>query len=197
VVRHGAVAHRARVIVGKEETPTPIFSNAVQFIIVNPVWHVPPSIIEKEWGGDVSRAAARGWKVSYRHGQVSVAQPPGESNALGRIKFMFPNDFAVYMHDTPSRGLFSAPRRAFSHGCMRVDEPFALAEAVLGPGSGWSAERMRRLIGEQERYINLSQPLPIHIEYFTAYVDEYGELRLRDDLYGYSARVRKALGLGG
>jgi L,D-transpeptidase YcbB len=197
VVRGGSVAHRARVIVGKETTPTPVFSNALKFIIVNPYWHVPQSIIKKEWGGDVSRAEAKGWKVSYRRGQVSVAQPPGESNALGRIKFMFPNDYSVYLHDTPSRNLFSAPRRAFSHGCMRVEDPFALAEAVLGPGSGWSQERVRRLIGASERYINLARPLPIHIEYFTAYVDEYGELRLRDDLYGYSARVRRALGLGG
>ena len=197
VVRDGQVAHRTRVIVGKEETPTPIFSNAVKFIIVNPYWHVPPSIIAKEWGGDVSRAAAKGWKVSYHNGQAQVAQPPGESNALGRIKFIFPNDFAVYMHDTPSRGLFSAARRAFSHGCMRVEEPFALAEAVLGPHSGWSQARVKKLIGEKERYINLDQPLPIHVEYFTTYVDEFGELRSRPDLYGYSARVLRELGLGG
>lgn len=197
VVRDGQVAHRTRVIVGKEETPTPIFSDAMQYIIVNPYWHVPPSIIKKEWGGDVSRAAQRGWKVSYRNGQVSVAQPPGESNALGRIKFIFPNDFAVYMHDTPSRNLFSAAHRAFSHGCMRVEAPFALAEAVLGPGSGWSEARVKRLIGGAERYINLAKPLPVHVEYFTAYVDEYGQLQTRGDLYGYSARVRNALGLGG
>jgi L,D-transpeptidase YcbB len=201
VVRGGVVAHRARVIVGKEETPTPVFSNALRFIIVNPYWNVPPSIINKEmlpkYGGDVSAIEQRGFKVAYRGGKLTVRQPPGEGNALGRIKFMFPNDFAVYLHDTPSRGLFGQSRRAFSHGCMRVEDPFALAEAVLGPDSGWSEERVRRLIGEHERYINLSRPLPIHIEYFTAYVDEYGELRLRDDIYGYSARVRRALGLGG
>ena len=110
---------------------------------------------------------------------------------------MFPNDFSVYMHDTPSRGLFSAERRAFSHGCMRVEDPFALAEAVLGPGSGWSEERVKRLLGNSERYINLKTPLPIHIEYFTAFVDEYGRLQMREDLYGYSARVRRELGLGG
>ena len=201
VVRDGAVAHRARVIVGKEQTPTPIFSNQVQFIIVNPYWNVPASIINKEMlpksGGDVSALERRGFKVSYRQGKLVVRQPPGEANALGRIKFMFPNDFAVYMHDTPSRGLFSAAHRAFSHGCMRVEDPFSLAEAVLGPGSGWSEARVRRLVGGSERYINLAKPMPIHIEYFTAYVDENGELKLRDDLYGYSARVRAALGLKG
>ena len=151
VVRDGAVTHRTKVIVGKEDTPTPIFSNALQFIIVNPYWNVPQSIINKEMlpkhGGDLSYLAKRGWKVAYRHGQLSVRQPPGEGNALGRIKFMFPNDFAVYLHDTPSRGLFSANRRAFSHGCMRVEDPFSLAEAVLGPGGGWSEDRIKKLIG--------------------------------------------------
>ncbi len=201
LVRNGEVAHRTRVIVGKEETPTPIFSNALQFIIVNPYWNVPPSILNKEMlpkaGGDVSAIAARGFNVSYRGGKLVVRQPPGEGNALGRIKFMFPNDFAVYLHDTPSRNLFAASHRAFSHGCMRVEEPFSLAEAVLGPGSGWSESRVRRLIGGSERYINLSKPLPIHIEYFTAYIDEAGRLVQRPDLYGYSGRVRRALGLDG
>jgi len=200
VVRDGEVTHRARVIVGKEKTPTPIFSNALQYIIVNPYWNVPASILNKEMlpkaNGDVAAIAANGFNVSYRHGKLVVRQPPGERNALGRIKFMFPNDYSVYLHDTPSRNLFSAALRAFSHGCMRVDAPFALAEAVLGPGSGWSESRVRRLIGGSERYINLAQPLPIHIEYFTAYVDEGGRIVLRPDLYGYSARVRKALGLG-
>ncbi|MBI5013652.1 MAG: L,D-transpeptidase family protein, partial [Methylocystis sp.] len=200
LVRNGEVAHRARVIVGKETTPTPIFSNALQYLIVNPYWNVPPSILNKEMlpkaNGDVAAIAASGFNVSYRGGKLVVRQPPGERNALGRIKFMFPNDFSVYLHDTPSRNLFAASHRAFSHGCMRVDAPFAFAEAVLGPGSGWSESRVRRLIGGSERYINLAKPLPIHIEYFTAYVDEGGRIVLRPDLYGYSARVRKALGLG-
>ena len=193
VVRNGEVTHRTRVIVGKEQTPTPIFSDEMVEIIVNPSWYVPQSIIRKEWGGGVGA----GYQVSYRQGQMVVRQPPGPGNALGRIKFVFPNDYAVYMHDTPSRGLFAASHRAFSHGCMRVDAPFALAEAVLGPGSGWSEERVKRLIGPSERYINLPKPLPVHIQYFTAYVDEAGRLVQRPDLYGYSARVRRALGLEG
>jgi murein L,D-transpeptidase YcbB/YkuD len=199
VVRGGQVAHRTRVIVGKEGTPTPIFSNAMREIIVNPSWYVPKSIVEKEMlpKGGLGTLEGRGFKVSYRHGQLVVRQPPGEGNALGRIKFVFPNDFAVYMHDTPSRGLFSATHRAFSHGCMRVEAPFALAEAVLGPDSGWTESRVKKLIGGSERYINLTKPLPVHIEYFTAYVDEAGRLVQRPDLYGYSARVRRELGLGG
>ncbi|MBG0810489.1 L,D-transpeptidase family protein [Methylosinus sp. H3A] len=201
LVREGRVAHRARVIVGKEGTPTPVFSDKMQFIIVNPYWNVPPSILTKEmlpkYGGDLGAIAASGYEVISRKGQTFVRQKPGESNALGRIKFMFPNDFSVYLHDTPNHGLFASAHRALSHGCVRVDQPFRLAEAVLGPGSGWPEERVRKLVGASERYINLSRPLPIHIEYFTAFVDENGRLQLRGDLYGYSAKVRQALGLEG
>jgi murein L,D-transpeptidase YcbB/YkuD len=201
LVRDGHVTHRARVIVGKEGTPTPLFSDKMQFIIVNPYWNVPPSILTKEmlpkFGGDLGAIAARGYEVITRKGQTFVRQKPGESNALGRIKFMFPNDFSVYLHDTPNHALFASAHRALSHGCVRVDQPFRLAEAVLGPGSGWPEERVRKLVGSSERYINLARPLPIHIEYFTAFVDEAGRLQLRGDLYGYSAKVRQALGLEG
>ena len=110
---------------------------------------------------------------------------------------MFPNDYAVYLHDTPSRNLFAADHRAFSHGCVRVDQPFRFAEYVLGTENGWSEQCVKKLIGGSERTINLSTPLPIHIQYFTTYVDETGRLQLRDDIYGYSQRVKAALGLQG
>jgi murein L,D-transpeptidase YcbB/YkuD len=199
LTRDNVVAYRSRVIVGKTSTPTPIFSNAMRTIVVNPYWNVPPSILKNEMlakhGGDLSYLTRRGFDVSYQNGRPSVRQRPGERNALGRIKFLFPNEYSVYMHDTPTRGLFAKTYRAFSHGCVRVDQPFRLAEAVLGPDSGWSEERVRSLLGSSERTIGLAQPLPVHIEYFTAFVDENGALQLRDDLYGYSAKVRKALGM--
>ena len=193
VFRSGAVTHRTRVIVGKETTPTPIFSDSLEYIIVNPYWNVPQSIIHKEMMPNGGPGA--GFKVSYSHGQMVVRQPPGPSNALGQMKFVFPNDYAVYMHDTQSRNLFALSRRAFSHGCMRVQYPFALAEAVLN--GKWSKERLEKLIGSTERYITLSQPLPVHVEYFTTYVNETGKLIQRQDLYGYSLRVKRALGLSG
>jgi L,D-transpeptidase YcbB len=199
VTLDGEVAARNRVVVGKTQTPTPVFSNTMRFLIVNPYWNVPQSIIRKEMlprmGEDSSYLSRLGYEVSSRHGQLIVRQPPGERNALGRIKFMFPNDYSVYLHDTPSRGLFGSARRAFSHGCVRVDQPFALAEAVLGRDNGWTAERVKRMIGGHERYVYLPKLLPIHIEYFTAFVDDTGELQLREDIYGYSARVKTALGL--
>ncbi len=199
VIENGAVIHRTRVIVGKEATPTPIFSDTMKFLIVNPYWNVPQSIIRKEMlpkaAGDPNYFRRLGYQVSSHAGHLIVRQPPGERNALGRIKFMFPNDFSVYMHDTPTRKLFASSKRAFSHGCVRVDNPFQFAVTVLG--NGWSEQRVKKLIGGKERYVYLPKPLPVHLEYFTAYVDESGELQLRDDIYGYSHRVKAALGLEG
>ena len=198
VVQRDEIVHRARVVVGKATTPTPVFSNAMQFIIVNPYWNVPQSIIQKEMmprlAEDPDYLTKMGYEVIRRKGKLIVRQPPGERNALGRIKFMFPNDHAVYLHDTPSRGLFASTKRAFSHGCVRVDQPLALAETVLGKNNGWSQERFKKLIGGDEKTVKLPTALPIHIEYFTAYVDESGKLQTRDDIYGYSKKVRQALG---
>ena len=133
---------------------------------------------------------------SIRRGdQISIQQPPGERNALGFIKFMFPNQHAVYLHDTPSRNLFAADKRAFSHGCVRVEQPFHLAEEILGTDGAWTEEKLRGLIGKGERYINLTSPLPVHLTYFTLAVDERGELKRFDDLYGLDRKVKAALGL--
>ncbi len=201
VIEKGEVIERARVIVGKEQTPTPVFSDTMRFLIVNPYWNVPQSIIRKEMlprlAADPNYLHRMGYQVSSRAGHLVVRQPPGERNALGRIKFMFPNDFAVYMHDTPLRKLFASTKRAFSHGCVRVDDAFRFAETVLGRANGWSEQRVKKLIGGKERYVYLPKPLPVYLEYFTAFVDESGALQLRDDVYGYSRRVKAALGLQG
>ena len=191
-----------RVVVGKTETPTPIFSNVMKYLIVNPVWNVPQSIIKKEMMPKMGRSGGlRGFDVSYHNGQMVVKQPSGEKNALGRIKFIFPNDFSVYLHDTPSKSLFSASKRAFSHGCVRVDQPFDFAFNVLNdsvPEGGkilWSEKRLDKMIGDSERYVNLPKPLPIHIEYFTASIDpETGRVMQREDIYGYAHAVAAALG---
>jgi murein L,D-transpeptidase YcbB/YkuD len=199
VIDNGEVVLRNRVVVGKEETPTPVFSNKMQFLIVNPYWNVPRSIVRKEMmpklAADPHYLHRLGYETIWRGGQLTVRQPPGERNALGKIKFMFPNDYAVYLHDTPARSLFSSEKRAFSHGCVRVDDPFLFAQAVLG--KGWSEQRIKKLIGGKERYVNLARPLPIYLEYFTAEIDAFGRLRVRDDIYGYSHKVKAALGLEG
>jgi murein L,D-transpeptidase YcbB/YkuD len=193
-----------RVVVGKMDTPTPLFSNTMKYLIVNPYWNVPQSIIKNEMlpkgGGSLSYLNGRGYSVSSHNGMPVVKQLPGDKNALGRIKFLFPNDYSVYLHDTPSKSFFASTKRAFSHGCVRVDKPFAFAESVLNDGradgrKAWSQERLEDMIGDKERYVNLPTPLPIHIEYFTASVEPGGDtVKTRDDIYGYANAVAAALG---
>lgn len=195
VIRDGKLVHQARVIVGKPESATPIFSHKMDHVIVNPSWHVPPSILKKEFlpglAADPDYAAKRGYVVTRRGNNISVRQPPGERNALGWVKFMFPNDHSVYLHDTPNRRLFVHERRAFSHGCVRVDNPFLLADQLLGPE--WTHERLKALIGSGERRINLPQPLAIHLVYNTHEVAADGRLTVHEDLYGFHRLVRQAL----
>jgi len=191
-------ADHTRVIVGKPATPTPIFSNSVKYLLVNPIWRVPESIVKKEMlpkaGGDLSYLQRHGFNVKEIGGQVFVEQPPGEGNALGRLLFMFPNEYSVYLHDTPSRGLFAAAKRAFSHGCVRVEQPMRLAAEVMGGApNGWSPEKIQGLLGPNERAVFLPEALPIHIEYFTEFVDEGGALREREDIYGLTERVAATL----
>ncbi|MDB5513063.1 MAG: ErfK/YbiS/YcfS/YnhG family protein, partial [Enterovirga sp.] len=194
----GRVAHETRVITGKPETPTPIFSGLMEYAVLNPSWYIPPSILKNEFlpkmAADPDYAAKLGYEVVRRGKVLSIRQPPGEKNALGFIKFMFPNGHAVYLHDTPNRRLFSSARRAFSHGCVRVDQPFALADFVLG--AEWSEARLKKLIGRGERTIFLKQKLPVHLTYFTLAVDPSGEMQSFEDLYGHNRRMRAALGFG-
>jgi murein L,D-transpeptidase YcbB/YkuD len=196
---NGRVVHEARVITGKPQSPTPIFSGEMEYAVVNPSWYIPPSIMKNEilpgLAADPEYATRRGYEVVRRGKQVYVRQPPGERNALGFIKFMFPNQHAVYLHDTPNRNLFSASMRAFSHGCVRVEQPFALADFVLG--HAWSEQRLKKLIGRGERTIRMDAKLPVHLAYFTTMVEPSGEVRSYGDLYGINRRVRLALGLGG
>lgn len=196
VIRSGKVVHEARAIIGKPASATPIFSHKMDHVIVNPSWYVPPSILKKEFlpglAADPNYAAKRGYVVTRtKSGGISVRQPPGERNALGWIKFMFPNEHAVYLHDTPNRRLFAGERRALSHGCVRVENPFALADQVLGPE--WTHERLKRLIGSGERRINLPHPLPIHLVYNTIVVGDNGQIHRFDDVYGFHRLVRQAL----
>jgi murein L,D-transpeptidase YcbB/YkuD len=198
LIEDGRSVHETRVIVGKPEAATPVFSGEMEYAVVNPSWYIPPSIMKKEilpgLAADPGYAERRGYQVIRRGNQISVRQPPGERNALGFIKFMFPNQHSVYLHDTPNRNLFSASLRAFSHGCVRVDQPFALADFVLG--AEWPEARLKRMIGRGERTIRMAAKLPVHLAYFTLTVDGSGDVKTYGDIYGINRRVRLALGLG-
>ncbi|MDQ0348444.1 L,D-transpeptidase family protein [Ancylobacter vacuolatus] len=219
IVVDGSPVHETRVVVGKPETQTPILSESMQYAVFNPSWHVPPSIIRNEMlpklradpyalvrqGIDVVRngrvidPGTVDWRRAGTQG-YSFRQEPGERNALGRMKFMFPNKHSVYLHDTPSRALFARDRRAFSHGCVRVHEPMEFAEALFAlgrPGEGWSQQRLSRLLGGDEKSLPLKNKFPVHLVYFTSFVDGNGRLVTREDLYGTNAATKSALGIGG
>jgi murein L,D-transpeptidase YcbB/YkuD len=199
-VDQGQVVHAARVVVGKAERPTPIFSDMMDHLVLNPSWTIPPTILREDvlpkLAADPGYAERRGYQVIRRGNNITVRQPPGPDNALGNIKFMFPNDHAVYLHDTPSRNLFASARRAYSSGCVRVERPLRLAELVLaGTDGDWSERRLQGLVGSGERTIRLTRKLPIHIVYMTQTVDADGTLRNFEDIYGFHRRTREALGL--
>ncbi|MCX7324212.1 MAG: L,D-transpeptidase family protein [Hyphomicrobiales bacterium] len=199
-IEGGATVHEARVVVGKTERPTPIFSDMMDHVVMNPSWTIPPTIMRQDilpkLASDPGYAERRGFQVIRRGNRITVRQPPGPTNALGNVKFMFPNDHAVYLHDTPSRNLFASARRAYSSGCIRVERPMKLASLVLGgDDAGWSERRLTGLVGSGERTIRLTRKLPIHITYMTMTVTPTGELRAHEDLYGFHRRTRDALGL--
>jgi murein L,D-transpeptidase YcbB/YkuD len=192
VVENGHQVWMTRIVDGKPNMPTPIMSAEMKFITINPTWNVPPSIVAKEYmpalQQDPTVLARMGLKVSTNpDGTVHISQPPGEQNALGRVRFNFPNKFLVYQHDTPNKNLFALDKRAFSHGCMRVQDPVKYAEVLLSivrPGEGYTQDRIRKMFGESEMDIQFPKFLPVHLTYQTAFVDEHGKLEFREDVYG-------------
>ena len=185
-----------KVVVGKPSQATPIMTGAMRFITVNPTWNVPPSIIANEYlpalrqdPGVLERMGLR--MEQNRDGTVRIYQPPGDRNALGRIRFNFPNKFLVYQHDTPDKHLFAHEKRAYSHGCMRVENPLMYGEKLLSvvmPNEKYTAEKLRSMYGPAEININFPTALPVHLTYQTAFVDDSGALQIRDDIYGRDAR---------
>ncbi len=211
--------HETRVVVGKTRNKTPVFSDQMEYLVVNPYWNVPKSIASKELLPQIKTdpsaffskrnyqvlASVKGrtrvidpsqldWS-KVEASQVRLRQTPGTRNALGRIKFMFPNRHAVYLHDTPSKSLFKRDYRAFSHGCVRVHKPLEFADVILSQTKKWDAARVKRTIGGNERRVNLDKKIPVHLAYFTTWMSEEGVLQVRSDLYGHNKKVKKLMGL--
>jgi L,D-transpeptidase YcbB len=192
VMRDGKELWKTRIVDGKPALPTPIMSAEMKYITVNPTWNVPPSIVAKEYmpalQQDPTVLERMGLSVSRNpDGTVHISQPPGERNALGRLRFNFPNKFLVYQHDTPEKQLFAYEKRAFSHGCMRVQDPVKYAELLLSivrPREGYTEDRIRKMFGNNETDISFPTYIPVHLTYQTAFVDEDGKLQFRDDVYG-------------
>ncbi len=193
VMKDGVQVWKTKIVSGAPGTrATPLLTETMKYITVNPTWNVPPSIINNEYlpalQQDPTVLERMGLKLEHnRDGTVRIYQPPGAGNALGRIRFNFPNKFLVYQHDTPDKYLFGREVRDYSHGCMRVENPDKYAEVLLGisqPQEGYTAERIRKMYGSAEVDIHLKNPIPVHITYQTAYVNDDGKLVIRDDIYG-------------
>ena len=215
VVSQGAVLHEARVIIGTPKNRTPLFSDRITYLEFNPFWNVPRSIFGEEilpqlredpgylaannykllsdWGGDSTELDPFGipWdQVTAKGSPFRVRQEPGPGNALGLVKFMFPNHHSVYMHDTPAKSLFGKTRRAFSHGCIRVQHPEQFAQVLLG----WSDEEVQAAMETPERRIvSLAEPVPVHLTYYTAWLADDGTLQFREDPYGNDPLLAEAL----
>jgi murein L,D-transpeptidase YcbB/YkuD len=214
LVRGREVAWRTRVQVGRPYRQSPVFRDEMKYLVFNPTWTVPYSIATRDIlpqiQRDVSYLTDRGFQVKNRNGEVidytavdwsqhsranfpyTLVQGPGPANALGRVKFMFPNRHAVYLHDTPSKSLFASAERTFSSGCIRVENPFELAEELLGPE--WNQDRIRRVLDSGEiTTVSLPVRLPILLLYWTASVGEDGAIHFYNDVYGRDQAIADAL----
>jgi len=225
VVDDGKIAHTTRVVVGKPDKQTPIFSNEMQEVVFNPFWNVPNSIKTEEirpflteeggWfgGGGWNTAVLERHNLRINVGgrevdpsrldwnrvdirSLNIYQPPGPDNVLGNVKFVFPNKHDVYMHDTPQKFLFANSVRAESHGCMRVQNPDELALTLLKHDQGWTAGRVASAIQTgYDTHVALNQKIPVYITYFTAWVNDDGSISTFGDVYGHDARMAAALRL--
>jgi murein L,D-transpeptidase YcbB/YkuD len=201
VMHDGKQVWKTKVVVGQPGKPTPLLSAEMKYITVNPTWNVPPSIIQNEYlpalREDPQAMDRIGLKVEQNpDGTVRIWQPPGDRNALGRIRFNFPNKFLVYQHDTPDKYLFAHAKRAYSHGCMRVENPLKYGEVILSfavPEEHYTAERLQKMFGGSEININFPNGIPDHLTYQTAFVDDAGKLQIRDDVYGRDAKLLSIL----
>lgn len=217
VVDSGRIVLSMRSIVGRPYRDTPIFTDTMTYVVMSPYWNVPPNLAVKDLLPRIKRDPGyldrQGIKVFRGNGTTPVdpatidwrslsasnfpyrlRQDPGPKNAMGRVKFMFPNQFNVYMHDTPDRELFDQASRSFSSGCVRLEKPLELAEFVLRANGGWDRAAIEAATSQPvERTVRLAQPIPVHLLYWTAWADVDGTTHFREDIYGRDAPLARAL----
>jgi len=187
------------IVVGKEAHQTVIFSNELKNIVFSPYWNIPPSIVRAEILPNLKRnrnylAQKNMEQTGTSNGLPVIRQKPGKTNSLGRVKFLFPNSYNIYLHDTPAKALFAEQTRAFSHGCIRVAEPKALAMYLLTGRPEWSSEKIDKAMNaKKETWVSLKQTVPVFITYFTSWVDKNGLLNFRDDLYGHDQKMAEQM----
>ncbi len=215
IYRDGAEVYTTRVVIGATAHQTPIFSDSIQHIVVNPYWNVPASIVRNEiapktranpgyiasqnmellYNGNVVSASSIDWSSVGDSFPFSVRQRPGPGNSLGQIKFLFPNKHDVYLHDTPSKSLFARDYRAYSHGCVRVQNPMEFADALVANETTISRASLEAMFGSREQWVNPQHQIPVHLAYFTLRVQPDGTIRSFGDIYGHNAKLIEAMGL--
>ena len=215
VYRDGQVVRTEKIVVGKLDKQSAVFSRPLETVVLRPQWKVPESIkVNELWPSLIKGGAYMikyNLKLQTKDGQdvdwrkidwvkndvrdYEVIQPPGPKNVLGRVKFSFPSQHTIYMHDTPDKYMFNASRRTLSHGCLRVQNPMELARMILKEDKGWDASKIAELeqSGPLNNQIAIDKRIPIHIVYFTQWVDDGGKLKNFADVYGHEKRVTQAL----
>lgn len=214
VYEHDTLAWDMNVVVGAAATRSAIFSGNLSQVVMAPYWNIPQSIIRDEIlpavkknsgylarknmevvvGGNVVPASSIVWKKYSKGVPFTIRQKPGPGNALGQVKFLFPNEYSIYFHDTPSKDKFKKDQRAFSHGCIRLSEPVKLAEYLLREDSTWTPKRIKEaMTGKTETIVRLRKPRPVILGYFTAWVDAHGRANFRRDVYGHDAKLAAEL----
>lgn len=179
------------IVVGKTSNPTVVFSDTLETIVFSPYWNVPASIVRKEILPALNKNGSylkdnNMEIVGKADGLPKIRQKPGPDNALGSVKFLFPNKYDIYFHDTPSKSLFEKKKRAFSHGCIRLSQPYELAQYLLKDQPQWTGtEILEAMSAGTEKWVKLETKIPVDIIYYTAWVDNFGTLNFRDDIYGH------------
>lgn len=216
VYRDGREKLSMRVVLGAEYTPTPVFHDTLKYVVFSPTWAVPRSIFEKEFLPELRNDAEHFDKnrfVFYKKGKqidaseedwedeeldtsaYRVVENPGQANSLGQVKFIMPNDFSIYLHDTPADRHFSRKDRALSHGCIRLERPEEFALYLLEDNKDWNKERISKaMTADEPEQVNLTKDFPVYIVYRTAWVDDDGLLNVREDVYGHDQRQLARLG---
>ena len=182
------------VVVGQTMHKTAIFNGDLKYVVFSPYWNVPPSILSKEILPGIKRDPNYLNKHNMEWNGSGVRQKPGPPNSLGKVKFLFPNSFNIYLHDTPAKSLFGEEQRAFSHGCIRLSEPEKLATYLLRNRPEWTTEKIKAAMNSgTEKYVTLNETVPVYIAYFTSWVDKNGKINFRNDVYKRDERVAKMI----
>jgi L,D-transpeptidase YcbB len=199
VYDNGKTVFTMPVVVGKDAHSTTIFSDLLTTIVFSPYWNVPPSIVKNEivpaMDSDQNYLEEHNMEITgQENGLPVVRQKPGDQNSLGKVKFLFPNTFNIYFHDTPAKELFNKDIRAYSHGCIRLADAEKMADYLLRDNRKWTPEKIHEAMNSgNEQFVKLKDPVPVFITYYTAWVDENGQLNFRDDIYGHDKEVGKKM----